>query len=304
MPNFRTVMSAGTIHREARLGDLEAPYGHNGFSHKGSPLEAGTTAKVGAQQSSPAAPPPLPKVDIPDLSRMSRRWYFETTPAGKEQFVSIKRSRSHHHRHYHHKDPLGGHHHHHHHGDHDTYRVSRDEWNRLVERERCLEETNKSLVAEVAALKASLSAAQAEAHHLCHVVVPQLQGQVNVLAADNEALRRSLDSAGNSSAKHCHELDRLKQTIAALEKEKCTLADDNACLRDKVKSLARQLEQACGRRVADLLADVRYWKDQVHHWKCQFEETRRRHDDTCGMLEIRTEKMRAYEEILRRRRII
>ena len=250
---------------------------------------------MGAQQSQPG----LPKVDIPDLSdlpRMSRRWYFETTPTGKEQFVSIKRSRSHHHRRHHH--------HHHHHPEHDTIRVGRDEWNRLAERERCLDEANKSLVAEVSALKASLSAAQAEAHHLCHVVVPQLQGQINVLLADNDALRRSLDNAGNSSSKHCHELDRLKGIIAALEKEKCALAADNAGLKDKIKSLAKQLEQACGRRVSDLLADIDYWKDQVRYWKCKFEDTRRRHDDTCGMLEIRTEKMRAYEEILRRRRII
>lgn len=124
------------------------------------------------------------------------------------------------------------------------------------------------------------------------------------LAGLRVARASPLDNAGNSSSKHCHELDRLKGIIAALEKEKCALAADNAGLKDKIKSLAKQLEQACGRRVSDLLADIDYWKDQVRYWKCKFEDTRRRHDDTCGMLEIRTEKMRAYEEILRRRRII
>lgn len=223
---------------------------------------------------------------------MSRRWYLETTPSGKQQFISIKRSRSH------------GHHHHHHRHEHDTFKVGREEWNRLVERERCLDETNKSLVCEVSALKASLSTAQAEAHHLCHVVVPQLQGQINVLCADNDALRRSVDNAGQNSSRHCREEERLKQTIDKLEKDKDDLKKENADLREKVKCLSRQVEQGCGRRLSDLLRDVDYWKDQCRYWKSKFEDMRQRHDDTCGILEIRTKKMRAYEEILKRRRII
>ena len=247
-------------------------------------LDLGTIAKVGNQQSLPVVAP-----EIPNIS-MSRRWYIETTPSGKQQFVSIKHSRS------------NGHHHHRH--EHDTCKVSREEWKRLVERERCLDETNKSLVCEVSALKASLSTAQAEAHHLCHIVVPQLQGQINVLCADNDALRRSIDNAGQNSSRYCREEERLKEMIDKLEKEKNDIKKEATDLREKVKCLARQVEQGCGRRLSELLRDMAYWKDQCRYWKLKFEDSRQRHDDTCGMLEIRTEKMRAYEEILKRRRII
>ena len=233
---------------------------------------------------------PIPSPDIPEITRMSRRWYVETTPSGTQQFVSIKRSRSH------------GHHHRRH--EHDTCKVSREEWKRLVERERCLDETNKSLVCEVSALKASLSTAQAEAHHLCHVVVPQLQGQINLLSADNDALRKTIDNAGQDSSRHCREEERLKQAIDKLEKEKADIKKENTDLQDRVKCLLKQVERGCGRRFQDLLGDIDYWKDQCRYWKAKFDDTRQRHDDTCGMLEIRTEKMRAYEEILRRRRII
>lgn len=230
---------------------------------------------------------------------MSRRWYFETAPSGKEQIISVKRSRTH------------RHHHHHRHHDPDSYRVSRDEWNRLVERERCLAETNRGLTDEVNALRTSLSAAQAEAHHYSHNVVPQLQGQVNALTADNEALRLSVDNAARQS---CEE-ERLRQIIDKLEKDKCCLeqarcslerenADLKAETRERIRCPSRPMEPGCGRRLPDLSRDAEYWKDQCRQWRSKFEDTRRRHDDTCGILEIRTEKMRAYEEILKRRRII
>ncbi|KYK61226.1 hypothetical protein DCS_02367 [Drechmeria coniospora] len=254
------------------------------------------TAKGGTQYYSQ----PLPRVVLPEAYMMSSRWYYESGPSGKPQYIPIKRSHSHGHHH---------HHHHHHrrwrlHPDHDVIEVDREEWNRLIERKGSLEDANKSLLADIAALKASLSTAQAEAHHLCHIVVPQLQGQVNALVADNEALRQTIEKSTDGSAKHCRELERLRKMMEELEREKCHLAKENEELRDKIKCLTRQLEAGCGRRLSDLLRDVEYWKDRCRFWKRKYEDTRQRHDDICGLLEIRTQKMRAYEEILRRRGII
>ncbi|PHH86243.1 hypothetical protein CDD83_10526 [Cordyceps sp. RAO-2017] len=246
---------------------------------------------------------------------MSRRWYFEATPSGKEQFITVKRHRSHRH-----------HHHYHRHHDPDTYRVGRDEWSRMVERERCLVETSKGLADEACALRASLSSAQADAHHFSSVVIPQLQNQINVLSADNDALRQSVDNAGNTAAQRTWGEDRLWKTIERLEKERnclergrveaekerCGLEKDksdlqaeNADLRERIKCLSRQYEPGGSRRPSsDSPQDAEYWRGQCLYWKSKFEDTRRRHDDTCGVLEIRTEKMKAYEEILKRRRII
>ncbi|EQL00637.1 hypothetical protein G6O67_002776 [Ophiocordyceps sinensis] len=242
---------------------------------------------------------------MPELPRMSRRWYFETAPSGKEQIISVKRSRRHHRHHHRHHDP-------------DVYRVSRDEWNRLVERERCLAENNRSLTDEANALRTSLAAAQADAHHFSHVVVPQLQGQINALSADNEALRLSIDNAGNNTARQSCEEERLRQIIDKLENDQCCLekarcglerenADlktENASLRGRIRCPLKPIDAACGRLLPDLSRDAEYWKDQCRQWRSKFEDTRRRHDDTCGILEIRTQKMRAYEEILKRRRIL
>ncbi|KAG5925805.1 hypothetical protein E4U42_003916 [Claviceps africana] len=245
---------------------------------------------------------------------MSRRFYIETSASGKNQFVSIKRSRSEGHHHHHH------HHHRHkkHHGDHhhpspqpqpqetysdaqDYYKVRVDDWNHIKERERFL-------AAEVGALKASLAAAQAEANNLSQVVVPQLQSQIGVLTTDNDALRKSLDNAGNNESKHCREEEKLQQTIEKLKKDEKELKDENVGLKDKVKNLQRQVEQGeSGRRsrASDLLLDeIEYWRNLYRHWKDKHDDTKRLHDDVCVTLEIRTEKMKAYEEILKRRRII
>ncbi|KAG5932107.1 hypothetical protein E4U53_001488 [Claviceps sorghi] len=269
------------------------------------PLEQSSHAvKVGAQQSTP-----VPKVKAD--KHMSRRFYIETSASGKNQFVSIKRSRSHdqHHHHRHKKHHGDQHHHHHHHAQpqetyfdtRDYYKVRVDDWNHIKERERCL-------AAEVDALKASLAAAQADANHLGQVVVPQLQTQIGVLTTDNDALRKSLDKAGNNESKHCREEEKLQQTIEKLEKEEKELKDENVGLKDKVKNLQRQMEQGeSGRRsrASNLLLDeIEYWRNLYRHWKDKHDDTKRLHDDVCVTLEIRTEKMRAYEEILKRRRII
>lgn len=224
---------------------------------------------------------------------MSKRWYLETSASGQQQFVSVKRTRS-----------TKSKHHHHHHHEHGLIKVNRAEWNALVERERKLGETNTGLVAENTAMKANLSAVQAEAHQLQTVVMPQLQSQIGVLVADNESLRRSIDNAGQHSSTHFIEEERLRQKIDRLERDNKDAKEENCTLRNRVATLSRQLEQGCNRRATDLLREVDYWKDQCKFWKGRFEDTKKRHDDTCGMLDIRTEKMQAYEEILKRRRII
>ncbi|KAK2598010.1 hypothetical protein QQS21_005847 [Conoideocrella luteorostrata] len=226
---------------------------------------------------------------------MSKRFYIETSAAGKQQFVSIKRSRSHGH-HHHHRDPCVE--------TQDYYKVRVDEWNRLKERERCLEDTNCRLVAEVNTIKAALADAQGQAHHLGHVIVPQLQNQVNLLTADNEALRKSLNNACQNEGHHGREIVKLKQTIDKLEKDKRELKDENCSLKDRVKHLQRQVEQSCSRRTSELLREIDYWRDQCRYWKGKYENTKQVHDEIVVTLDIRTEKMRAYEEILKRRRII
>ncbi|GAO16522.1 uncharacterized protein UV8b_06154 [Ustilaginoidea virens] len=226
---------------------------------------------------------------------MSRRVYIEASATGRPQFVSAKRSRSHGHRHRHHR---------HAHVKKDYYRVSVDEWNRTKERERCLEDTNRSLAAQVAALKSSLATSQAEAHRLCHVVVPQLQKQVNLLAADNDALRKSLENASHNEGKHCRDEEKLKHAAEKLEKEKKELKDENCSLKDKIKHLQRQVEQGCGRKASDLFREIEYWRDQYRYWKRKYEDSKAVQNVISDTLDVRTEKMKAYEEILRRRQIL
>lgn len=223
---------------------------------------------------------------------MSKRWYVETTAEGRRQFVAVKRSRS-----------YGGHHHHHHVHEIDYIKVSREEWNGLVEKERTLTEANQSLVAECHALKSSLAASQSEVQRLNNVAC-QLQNQNAVLVADNEGLRRSLDCASDNAAKHHLEAEKLRCRVAKLEKENKELKEDVCDLRGRVKSLAKQLEQSCGHRISEMTRDVEYWKDQVRYWKCRYEEWRKRCDDTVTILDTRSQKMRAYEEILQRRGIL
>ncbi|OAA41373.1 hypothetical protein NOR_05451 [Metarhizium rileyi] len=225
---------------------------------------------------------------------MSRRFYIETLTSGKQQFVSIKRSRSHSQRH----------HHHHHHVEHDYYKVGVEEWNAVKERERCLEEANRAFAVEVSALKAGLAASKEEAHHFGHVVVPQLQHQIQVLSADNEALRKSLGNASENEGRHHQEVEKLTQALGRLEKEKKELGHENCSLMDKMKHLQRQIESGCGRRTSDLVREIDYWRNQCRYWKDKYEHIKRSHDDVCITLDIRTEKMRAYEEILKRRRLI
>lgn len=262
---------------------------------------------------------------------MSRRVFIETTTSGKAKFVKLKRSHTHHghsHRHHHnpfeHLDHLFDHHHHHHHHKHkhhkhhkhchdpepepvpcrEYYKVSVEEWNILKERERCLDEQNRSLVDENKALRTSLSAAQADVHRLEHCVVPELQARNDALYADNQSLRRSIDNATEQAARHHAEMEKLRCRNDKLEKEAKDAREEACDLRDRIRHLTKQLDQSCNRRVAELARDVARWKEETRYWKSKFEDLERRHCEMLDTLEMRTERMEAYEELLKRRCII
>ncbi|KAJ4857615.1 hypothetical protein T069G_08512 [Trichoderma breve] len=222
---------------------------------------------------------------------MSKRWFVETTPEGRQQFVSIKRSRS-----------YGGHHNRV--REIDYIKVSLEEWNALVDKERKLEEINKSVMDEIDRLKSIASTSQAEAKRLTVVVVPGLEKQIGVLTIENESLRRSIEKTGDSSSKHHREEERLKYKIVKLEADNLELREENAGLREKTRSLSKQLEQSFSRRVSEILGDVDFWKHQYRHWRSRYDELLKRYNDIFDLMETRTKKMKAYEDILRRNDMI
>ncbi|KAG5994317.1 hypothetical protein E4U52_001270 [Claviceps spartinae] len=288
------------------------------------------TSKLGAQHSTPA-----PR--LPPNNSMSRRFYIETSATGKTKFVSIKRSRTPngHQHHHHHRHGKLHHHHHHHHlpkqppqepcqDPQDYCKVRIDDYKSLKERERTLQEAQTRLLADIEVLQTSLSTAQAEAHNLSQVLVPQLQNQLGILTTDNDALRKSLDKASSNEEKHCRQTEKLKQKVEKLKNEKKERREENKGLREKLAQVHRQRQQSEGsgcRRsgtgsgpgpgsgMSELLREIEYWKGLYRHWKDRYEDVKRRYDDVkrryedvCRTLDVRTEKVRVYEEILSKRR--
>ncbi|KAG9256410.1 uncharacterized protein F5Z01DRAFT_509387 [Emericellopsis atlantica] len=230
---------------------------------------------------------------------MSRRYYIETSSMGKQQFVKLKRSRSHHHHREHH-------HHRHYELDYcpDYYKVSKEEWNTLKLRERSLEEQNCALADENKALRASLAASQAETQRLEQCVIPDLQAANAALLADNDSLRRSIDNAADHASKHAGEVAKLQCKVDKLERELKESKEETCDLRSRIRNLTRQLDGSCSRRVSELLKELSYWKHETRFWKDKWEDLNRRHHEMLDTLESRTERMESYEEILRRRRIV
>ncbi|UPK98092.1 hypothetical protein LCI18_009027 [Fusarium solani-melongenae] len=222
---------------------------------------------------------------MPEMT--SRRFYVETSPEGRPQFVTVKRSRSyHHHRH-----------------SCDYYKVSREEWKTLVKQNQQLEEANQDFAAQNETLRVRLHNAEAETHRLCHVVIPQLRDQVEHLTAENECLRRSIDNSCDSTSRSHRELDNLRAKVCRLEKENKTLKDENGDLRYRVCQLSKQIDQSLSRRVADLTKQIEYWTNQSGFWKKTYEELRERHIGLITVVESKTEKIEVYEDILKRRRV-
>ncbi|KAK0387960.1 hypothetical protein NLU13_4204 [Sarocladium strictum] len=199
---------------------------------------------------------------------------------GTPQFVTCSRSHSDGHKHKHHHN----HNHHHHHRD--VVKVDRSEWEALREREHTLADSNKSFALENNTLKASLSATQQERHRLVHGVIPQIQSQV---AAANDQAQR-----------HYREAERQHQRALRLESENKELRAESADLRTRVTELRRQLDASMGRRVAELLKEVEYWKDQYRRMKTKHDAAWRQYDDLCASVRLKSEKLAVYEDILRR----
>ncbi|KAM0323000.1 hypothetical protein ACHAQA_009099 [Verticillium albo-atrum] len=262
------------------LSDAEAKELHSGLTCESepsvtTPRSTPLIAKVGAEQSIPSLP------HLSDPFPMSRRYYVETSPSGRPQFVTLKRSRSHHHHH-----PV----------EHDACYVSKDDWKALMERERCLREANDALTRENYSLKCSLQNTDGELRRY-QAWVPQLQDRIQALAADNASLRRSIDSAGGHSEKHYREIERLKQKLLKADKE-------IGCLHDKVRDLLRRAGHGVQDRIDDLTGII-------HDWKRKFEvldehnvRLRRDLDNRNYVISEQSERIAAYERIMRRHGLV
>ncbi|RGP68000.1 zn2cys6 transcription regulator [Fusarium longipes] len=226
---------------------------------------------------------------------MSRRCYVETSPDGRPQLVTIKRSRSYHHTHRHQCD---------------YYKVSREEWKTLIRQNELLDEANQAYAAQNETLRSRLHASEAETHRLCHVVIPSLNDQVAKLSRENECLRRAAEKPCDPpvhilpvTTHHHHELERLCEKVCKLEKENKALRDDNGDLRFRLRELSKQVDQSLSRRVADLTKQIEYWTNQSGFWKKKYDELRERHLGLITIVESKTEKTEYYDDVLKRRRV-
>ncbi|KAM0298948.1 hypothetical protein ACHAPM_008385 [Fusarium culmorum] len=226
---------------------------------------------------------------------MSRRCYVETSPDGRPQLVTIKRSRSYHHTHRHQCD---------------YYKVSREEWKTLIRQNELLDEANQAYAAQNETLRSRLHASEAETHRLCHVVKPALNDQVAKLSRENECLRRAAEKPCDPPihilpiSTHNHsELERLREKVCKLEKENKALRDDNGDLRFRLRELSKQVDQSLSRRVAELTKQIEYWTNQSGFWKKKYDELRERHLGLITIVESKTEKTEYYDDVLKRRRV-
>ena len=238
---------------------------------------------MGAEASKPDQPKEVTE------ERMSRRRFVEKSAEGRPQFVTVKRSRSY-------KDQSRY--------DREYYKVSVEEWNCLVERERTLAEQNITLSAENKTLKVGLAGVEADNLRLTGTTIPQLKSQISMLAADNEALQRTLDKAGGTTSRGYHEVERLHKKVDRLERENKILRAEDQDLRCRVKELKRDLDGSYSCRVEELKREVNRWKDQCRGWKKAYDLLLAQHDSVQGLLIIKVEKIKVYEEMLRRNRIL
>ncbi|CEI65265.1 hypothetical protein FVEN_g6304 [Fusarium venenatum] len=226
---------------------------------------------------------------------MSRRCYVETSPDGRPQLVTLKRSRSYHHTHRHQCD---------------YYKVSREEWKTLIRQNELLDEANQAYAVQNETLRSRLHASEAETHRLCHVVIPSLNDQVAKLSRENECLRRAAEKPCDPpvhilpiSTHHHSELERLREKVCKLEKENKALRDDNGDLRFRLRELSKQVDQSLSRRVADLTKQIEYWTNQSGFWKKKYDDLRERHLGLITIVESKTEKTEYYDDVLKRRRV-
>ncbi|EQB47019.1 hypothetical protein CGLO_13887 [Colletotrichum gloeosporioides Cg-14] len=221
----------------------------------------------------------------------NRRWYVETAPDGRTQYISLKRSRSHHyygHPHYEQPQcspPVQ----HHRCCRDDCCHLGRDEWNDLVERERKLREANDCLARENVSLKANYQAAEAEARRLGGIV-PILQAENQALRDENSALRCSLENAGGHTGKFHREVEKLRHRLHKIERERDALIA-------RVKELSRHYVSD---KVEELRRIIVNWERKFDVVDDHNKRLRRDIEDQRCMIQEQEERLRTYERILRR----
>lgn len=216
----------------------------------------------------------------------ARRWVFETLPDGGHQFVSLKRSRSHHH----------DRHHHHRHEQRccrdDCCHKTRDEWNDLVERNRKLHEANDGLNRENYALKCNLQAADGEARRLGGLVAA-LQAENQLLREENASLRCTIENSGDSAAKYLREVERLKNKLHKVEKDRDGLVA-------RIRELTRHAHHGASDRVDDLKRAIAAWERKFDVVDDHNKRLRRDIEDQRCVITEQDERIRVYVRILRR----
>ncbi|KAF4123687.1 hypothetical protein GMORB2_6388 [Geosmithia morbida] len=186
-----------------------------------------------------------------------------------------------------------------------SFRISVEEWDRVKERERLLDEDNRRLSADNDILRADLTAAQGEVHRLSTCVVPELEKKNETLSADNQGLRQTVDKAADQAAKYQADLDDAGQRADRLERENNDLGAANAELRERVRELERDHHHDDRHRHhVPLVRDLRYWRDEAHFWRAKFDALVKKHNDIIEVLALRTRRMESYEDMLKMRGII
>jgi chromosome segregation ATPase len=213
---------------------------------------------------------------------MSTKYYVETLPSGKQQFVALKRSHSHHHHDRHHN----------HHRRHELANVTQDEWDNLVERERNLREANDQLGRENLILKTNFQNADAEVRRLNNWI-PHLQSQVNNLVAENQSLRRSIDSASDHSVEHHRQVEKLKSKNAKLK-------DENETLRERIRDLTRRGTEFASDKIAELTEAVNAWRHNFNALEDRYLRLRTQNEEQAALINSQHEKITVYTRILRR----
>ncbi|KAK6225871.1 hypothetical protein QIS74_01918 [Colletotrichum tabaci] len=227
----------------------------------------------------------------------TRRWYLETSPDGRYQFVSLKRSRSHHHdrRHHHHHDPqppspspppphrcCRD----------DCAHVTREEWNDLVERERKLREVNDGLARENYSLKCNLQASNNEGQRLSGLVTA-LQAENQLLREEIASLRCSIDSSSDNAAKYLRENERLKHKLSKVEKERDGLLA-------RVRELSRHAQHGLLERIEELKRLALTWERKFDAVDDHNKRLRRDLEAQRCFIADQEVKIRLYERVLRR----
>ncbi|KAK1639980.1 hypothetical protein BDP81DRAFT_186401 [Colletotrichum phormii] len=237
----------------------------------------------------------------------TRRWYLETSPDGKYQFVSLKRSRSHHH-----------HRHHHHHHEEpappapapcptptpapppvhrccrdDCAHITAPEYNDLLDRERKLRESNDVLARENYALKCNLQASDIEGRRLSALLIAS-QAENQLLREDNDGLRRTIESSGGNAGKYLREVERLKHKLQKVERE---LA---ARLRHGLHHHHHGIGHGVAERIEELKRVVRAWEGKFDVVEERNQRLMRDLNEQRCVIASRDERIREYERILRR----